>query len=78
MGDLIDQTIHCPAESKLFTYTRYNAELSRKGLDELKLTKINSDDVQMLDSVKHIDKLKMIGKAIAKEYVKLEPFKGFL
>jgi len=57
IGDLTDQTAHFPVQSKLFTYARYNAELSRHGLDKIGLTNIDSEHVQMLDSVKHIAEL---------------------
>ncbi len=77
IGDLTDQTIRYPVESKLFTYARYNAELSHKGLDDIGLPNINPKDVQMLDSVKHISELEKVGKAIAKK-VNRTHFKGFL
>ncbi|NOQ64770.1 MAG: patatin [Methyloprofundus sp.] len=61
----------------LFSYARYNAELSRKGLDALGLDHIEPEDVQMLDSVEHIKELQQVGKALAKK-VCLSHFKGFL
>ncbi len=76
-GDLTDQTAHFPVQSKLFTYARYNAELSRNGLDKIGLPNINPKDVQMLDSVAHIEELQQVGRAIAKN-VSREHFKGFL
>ncbi|TAN77005.1 MAG: patatin, partial [Gallionella sp.] len=39
---------------KLFTYVRYNAELTEKGLKALGLANIKPADVQRLDSVEHI------------------------
>ncbi len=77
IGDLIDQTAHFPVQSKLFTYARYNAELSRQGLDRMGLQDINPKDVQMLDSVEHIKELQQVGQAIAKN-ISREHFKGFL
>ena len=69
VGDLIEKkgTMKRPVTSKLFTYVRYNAELSRKGLDKLGLTKINPEDVQKLDSVANIKELQAVGKAVAKK-----------
>lgn len=64
--------------SKLFTYMRYIAELSEQGLAELGCRDINCEDVQQLDSVKHIEKLKRVGQAVAKCKVSKEHFKGFV
>ena len=76
VGDLLETK--GPLESKLFTYLRYDVELTRKGLDELGgLEDINVKDVQEMDSVQHMDKLERIGKAIAKK-VKPEHFENFV
>lgn len=76
VGDLIGNK--GPVSPKLFTYMRYNAELTEKGLTDLGLDGINPKDVQQLDSVDHIEKLKDVGKAVAKRKVLLEHFKGFV
>ena len=81
-GDPLDRELKdligvgSPAGAKLFTYMRYNAELTREGLDALGLGHIDPEKVQMLDSVDHIDALRDIGRALAG---KLEPghFSGF-
>lgn len=75
IGDMINQP--CPGFNKLFTYLRYNTELTRKGLDELKLPEIVPENVQMLDSVAHVADLALVGKALA---AKVTPahFQGFL
>jgi len=69
VGDLIDTegTMKRPASSKLFTYVRYNAELSRDGLDKLGLARIKPEDVQKLDSVENIKELQEVGQAVAKK-----------
>jgi len=69
VGDLIDTegTMKRPTSSKLFTYVRYNAELSRDGLDKLGLTRIKPEDVQKLDSVENIKELQAVGQAVAKK-----------
>jgi patatin-like phospholipase/acyl hydrolase len=54
-----------PVEPKLFTYLRYNAELSRAGLDRLGLSDIEPKAVQQLDSVEHKGDLKRVGEAVA-------------
>jgi uncharacterized protein len=83
-GDALDREVgdlkHAkgPTASKLFTYMRYNAELSVKGLAELGCSDIKCEDVQQLDSVEHIDKLARVGQAVAKLQVLPEHFKGFV
>ena len=62
--------------NKLFTYVRYNAELSSDGLKALGLTDIKPEDVQKLDSVVHIPELERVGLAVAQK-VKLAHFSNF-
>jgi Patatin-like phospholipase len=64
-------------EKRLFSYVRYNTELSRRGLDELGLYDVVPEEVQKLDSVQHIVELSRVGQAAARE-VSLEHFSGFL
>jgi uncharacterized protein len=66
-----------PVSPKLFTYMRYNAELTRKGLDDVGLGHIEPGNVQRMDSVEHIDDLREVGSAVAEE-VNIEHFAGFL
>lgn len=75
IGDMIDKK--GPTHEKLFTYLRYNAELTEKGLTDLGLSEINPKNVQQLDSVRYITHLQKIGIAVA-EKVKVEHFNGFL
>lgn len=78
IGDLIDSegTMKRPVSEKLFTYVRYNAELSRAGLDKFGLTEIKPEQVQKLDSVKYVEKLQAVGLAVA-EKVNIEHFHNF-
>jgi patatin-like phospholipase/acyl hydrolase len=62
--------------NKLFTYMRYNAELSPTGLKSLGLPDIKPEDVQKLDSVAHVAELQRVGQAVAKK-VKTEHFADF-
>jgi patatin-like phospholipase/acyl hydrolase len=75
VGDLIGKK--GPVSPKLFTYMRYNAELTEKGLSDLGLSGIKPEDVQQLDSVKHIKKLQEVGQAVGKHKVLPDHFKGF-
>ncbi|MDF0668460.1 MAG: patatin-like phospholipase family protein [Nitrospira sp.] len=83
-GDLLDREVgdligkKGPVSPKLFTYMRYNAELSKQGLADLGLSEIKPEDVQQLDSVEHIDKLLRVGQAVATRKVSPEHFKGFV
>jgi len=75
VGDMRGQGIR--NVSKLFTYMRYNAELTQKGLSDLGLKNIRPDHVQSLDSVDHIAEMQEVGRAIAETEVQKEQFAGF-
>jgi len=66
-----------PVSPKLFTYMRYNAELTRAGLDALGLKHIEPRNVQQLDSVAHITEIQEVGRAVAQQ-VNMDHFEGFL
>src|SRR5262245_18204866 len=75
LGDMIEK--RGPVQPKLFTYVRYNAELTSEGLLALGLNDIEPRDVQMLDSVDHVDQLQRVGRAVAEKRVRAEHFAGF-
>lgn len=82
IGDMVMGSPHArgvegPTDPKLFAYVRYNAALTREGLDELGLSDIEPQHVQKLDSVEHIDALQRVGKAVAERQVKAEHFASF-
>jgi Patatin-like phospholipase len=64
-------------EQKLFTYLRYNAELTREGLDALGCDTIAPEVVQKLDAVDSIGDLRKVGQAVAQKKVKAEHFQRF-
>ena len=70
-GDSLDRELDTmsrstgPLKEKLFRYVRYNAELTRSGLDELKCTDIEPEQVQKLDAIDSIPALRAVGKAVA-------------
>jgi patatin-like phospholipase/acyl hydrolase len=66
-----------PVSPKLFTYMRYNADVTREGLDALGLQHIEPRNVQQMDSVDHITELQEVGRAVAKQ-VNIDHFAGFL
>jgi len=67
-----------PTKEKLFTYVRYNSELTREGLDRLDLTDIAPETVSQLDSIAGIPDLQRIGQAVAEQHVKEDHFASFL
>ena len=83
IGDMIprdDQRKKIPLSRDLgrrFIYARYNADLSRDGLNALGLPGIKPENVQKLDSIKFIDDLRKVGRKVAEE-IKLEHFGSFV
>jgi hypothetical protein len=75
---LPDGRIPGPVHPKLFTYVRYNAELTRAGLDALGLTTIVPEHVQALDSTDHMKELRDVGDAVATRKVKPDHFAAFV
>ncbi len=55
-----------PVFPKLFTYLRYNADLTADGLKALGLPGIQPKHVQKMDSTKYIAELREVGRAAAK------------
>jgi uncharacterized protein len=77
VGNLIGAT--GPTESKLFTYARYNAELSAEGLQKLEVGHLDPVHFQAMDSVKYMKELQEVGRAIAQKVKLSEPgFAAFL
>ena len=82
-GDPLDREVgnmigtRGPVQPRLFTYLRYNAELTRQGLEGLGLTAIEPKNVQQLDSIEYIADLQAVGSAVADQKVSLDHFTGF-
>jgi patatin-like phospholipase/acyl hydrolase len=77
VGDMKGSGI--PYVSKLFTYVRYNAELTEEGLGQVGLGdgRIRPEDVQALDSVEHIPEMQRVGRAVAEREVADAHFAAF-
>jgi len=75
VGDMIGK--RGPLQPKLFTYLRYNAELTRSGLDKLGLSDVEPAHVQRLDSVEFVGDLQRVGKRVAERKVRAEHFADF-
>lgn len=63
---------------KLFTYVRYNCELSADGMADLGLSRIDHTKVQQLDSIAHLDELMEIGQRVGQISVKPSHFDHFV
>ncbi|MDD9967096.1 MAG: patatin-like phospholipase family protein [Myxococcales bacterium] len=75
VGDLLGTM--APGGRNLFTYMRYNAELTQPGLASLGLGHLDPKALQRLDSVEAIGDLQALGRAVGRQ-VKREHFAGFM
>lgn len=62
---------------KLFTYLRYDVDLSRQGLDELGLSGLREEDLRTFDQIEHLPKLQQLGQALAQRVLSGH-YAGFL
>jgi hypothetical protein len=62
---------------RAFLYARYNAELTRAGLDAMDLQDVDPAQVSKLDSVQFIPQLRRVGQKVGDE-VKIEHFGTFV
>lgn len=63
---------------KLFSYVRYDPDVSRQGLAGLGLADIDPAKVQVMDSVKHIKDIQRVGATYAQDHVQPEHLRGFV
>lgn len=66
-----------PVSPKLFTYLRYDADVSREGLDRLGLPEVQPEEVQLMDSVQYIPQIQKVGARLAEREVRAEHFAPF-
>lgn len=66
-----------PVKDKLFTYVRYNAELTQPGLQTLGLGKLDAKQIQKMDCADNLPDLQKIGRAVAKQSVQTSHFERF-
>jgi len=79
-GDMVADPAN-PAEGidKLFSYVRYDPDVTAPGLAALGLTKVDAEHVRMMDSTEHIAEIQQVGSAFADRHVDLRGhFRGFL
>ena len=83
LGDMIPRDaddVPVPISQDLgraFLYARYNADLTREGLDGLGLDDLDPARVQRLDSIEDIPDLRRVGRAVARA-VRMTDFAPFL
>jgi patatin-like phospholipase len=77
VGDLMGSDGPLAGQRKLFSYARYNAELTREGLNVLGCGDVEPDVVQKLDSIAGIPDLRKVGKKVAELKVNAAHFAGF-
>ena len=76
IGDMINQ--RGPAHPKLFTYMRYDADITQRGLDAMGLNDIDAASVQALDSVDHTKDLQRLGCRVAEHLIDPAHYAPFL
>ena len=63
--------------NKLFSYVRYDPDVTKEGLAKLGINNINPENIQTLDAIKFIDDIQNVGKRYANQYVDLSHFGKF-
>ena len=76
IGDMIGQS--GPTRPKLFTYMRYDADVTQAGLDALGLSDIEAASVQALDSVEHMTEMQRLGRTVAARLIDPAHYAQFL
>jgi hypothetical protein len=60
-----------------FLYARYDPDVTAAGFLPLGLTDIDPGEVQSMDAVEHIDKMRRVGRTYAERFVDMTPFHRF-
>jgi patatin-like phospholipase/acyl hydrolase len=80
IGDMVSSSPDDPnwTGPKLFTYLRYDPDVSNEGLKDLGLTDIDPSKVQLMDSVDHIPDIRRVGTTYTAKHVQPAHFDGFI
>jgi hypothetical protein len=80
IGDMVNPSPNDPnwTGPKLFTYLRYDPNVTSEGLKVLGLTDTDPAKVQVLDSLDHVPDIRRVGITFAAQHVKIEHFRGFV
>ncbi|HEV7266139.1 MAG TPA: patatin-like phospholipase family protein [Falsiroseomonas sp.] len=71
-GELVPVQEDC---GRAFLYGRYDPDVTRAGLDALGMRDIEPEQVQAMDAVRHIEKMRQVGWAYAKRFVDMSVFR---
>lgn len=63
--------------AKQFTYVRYDPDVSQTGLAALGLGSVQAENVQVMDSVKYITDIQLVGETYAQKHVRLSHLQPF-
>lgn len=77
IGNLIGDGSRGPVGEKLFTYARYNGDLSGSGLAKLGVGHLEPVRVQKMDSTEGLSEMREVGRAIGRHKVRPEHFARF-
>ena len=82
IGDMVLEPNAAPGQSnwsgaKQFAYVRYDPDVTQAGLDALGLPDVKAADVQVMDSIKHIEDIQRVGRSFAALHVTLKHLQNF-
>jgi len=77
IGDLIGEGSRGAVGEKLFTYLRYGADISTRGLAALDLGHLDPVKVQKMDSIDGLNEMREVGRAVARRKLRAEHFARF-
>ena len=60
-----------------FLYARFDPDVTADGLQQLGLDDIDPHDVQRMDSIENIDKMRQVGRVYAERHLDMSLFEGF-
>lgn len=63
---------------ELFSYVRYDPDVTKKGLEELGLEHIKPKSIQELDAINSMKEIQKVGKSYAEKYVNLSHLGSFV
>lgn len=79
IGNMLSEPGQAPnwTGQKLFSYVRYDPDVTPEGLISLGLPGISAKAMLEMDSVKHIPEIQQVGQAFAQRHVSLDHLHGF-
>jgi hypothetical protein len=63
---------------RAFLYARYDPDVTQAGLESIGLSGIDPASVQKMDQAKFIPQMRKVGRAYARQYVRIDAFGGLL